>query len=93
MHSMHRIGVDVGGTFTDVILVNAARGRVWAVKVPTTPHDPSAGVVEGIRSVLEESGSSGTDVGFVGHGTTIATNLLVEGKGARADAAPHRGAA
>ncbi len=81
---MHRIGVDVGGTFTDVILVDSASGRVSALKVPTTPHDPSIGVVDGIRQALAQSGASGADVEFVGHGTTIATNLLVEGKGAKA---------
>jgi len=78
-----RLGVDVGGTFTDVILVDQADRRVWAVKVPTTPDDPAAGVLDGIRAVLRESGRTSADIGFVGHGTTIATNLLVEGKGAR----------
>lgn len=80
---MQRIGVDVGGTFTDVILVNSISGEVIAVKVPTTPEDPSAGVVNGIRAAMKEAGVNGADVGFVGHGTTIATNLLVEGKGAK----------
>jgi N-methylhydantoinase A len=83
--------VDVGGTFTDVILVNQAQQRVWAVKVPTTPDDPSLGVVNGIRAVLEESGQSGEDIAFIGHGTTIATNLLVEGKGAKTGLITTRG--
>ncbi|MGB6105778.1 MAG: hydantoinase/oxoprolinase family protein [Pusillimonas sp.] len=81
--NMNRLGVDVGGTFTDVILVNQAQQRIWTVKVPTTPEDPSVGVINGIRSVLKESGKAGTDIDFIGHGTTIATNLLVEGKGAK----------
>jgi N-methylhydantoinase A len=89
--SMSRLGVDVGGTFTDVILVNQAQQRVWAVKVPTTPDDPSLGVVNGIRAVLEESGQSGEDIAFIGHGTTIATNLLVEGKGAKTGLITTRG--
>jgi N-methylhydantoinase A len=81
---MYRIGVDVGGTFTDVILVSTVSGEVTATKVPTTPADPSAGVVNGIREVLKLTGGLGSDVQFIGHGTTIATNLLVEGKGAKA---------
>jgi N-methylhydantoinase A len=89
--SMSRLGVDVGGTFTDVILVNQAQQRVWAVKVPTTPDDPSLGVINGIHAVLEESGQSGKEIGFIGHGTTIATNLLVEGKGAKTGLITTRG--
>lgn len=88
---MQRIGVDVGGTFTDVILVNPAQSRVSAVKVPTTPADPSVGVVNGIRAVLKEAGAAGADIGFIGHGTTIATNLLVEGKGAKSALLTTRG--
>lgn len=78
-----RIGVDVGGTFTDVILVDGSVGRTVALKLPTTPQDPSIAVVEGIHAVLAQSGVKEADVEFIGHGTTIATNLLVEGKGAR----------
>jgi len=80
---MKRIGIDVGGTFTDVVLLDDAEGRVWTAKVPTTPADPVEGALDGIARILEVSGAQGREVGFVGHGTTIATNLLVEGKGAR----------
>jgi N-methylhydantoinase A len=80
---MKRLGIDVGGTFTDVILVDTETGEVWIVKVPTTPVQPSAGVINGIRAVLQQSGVRPEEIDFLGHGTTIATNLLVEGKGAR----------
>lgn len=88
---MQRIGVDVGGTFTDVILINTASGEVSAIKVPTTPQDPSVGVVNGIRAAMKEGGIAGPEVGFIGHGTTIATNLLVEGKGAKVGLLTTRG--
>jgi len=80
---MFRLGIDVGGTFTDVILMGRKPGEVWAVKVPTTPHDPSVGLMDGIQRILEVSKVEPHAVTFVGHGTTIATNLLVEGKGAK----------
>jgi N-methylhydantoinase A len=88
---MNRLGVDVGGTFTDVILVDGNNRKVWATKVPTTPDDPSVGVLNGIRAVFEMSGTGASGIGFVGHGTTIATNLLVEGKGAKAGLLTTRG--
>lgn len=78
-----RLGVDVGGTFTDVILVDQTSKKVWTTKVPTTPEDPSQGVIDGIHKIVAESGHLGHEIEFIGHGTTIATNLLVEGKGAK----------
>jgi len=80
---MKRIGIDVGGTFTDVILTDQDDNAVWSVKVPTTPSSPVEGALNGIRKVLEVSAVPAEQVEFVGHGTTIATNLIVEGKGAR----------
>lgn len=77
---MLKIGIDVGGTFTDVLLHGPS--GLWSAKVPTTPSDPAIGAINGIRTVLELAGKSSEDVVFVGHGTTIATNLIVEGKGA-----------
>jgi N-methylhydantoinase A len=79
---MKRIGIDVGGTFTDVILVDDKSDELSAVKVPTTPDDPVIGAINGIRKILELSQVAAGDIGFIGHGTTIATNLIVEGKGA-----------
>lgn len=88
---MRRIGVDVGGTFTDVVLVDDQAGRVWSAKVPTTPADPAVGALAGVRRVLEVSRSKPEDVGFLGHGTTIATNMIIEGEGAKAALITTRG--
>ncbi len=79
---MIRLGIDVGGTFTDVILIDDASGRIETAKVATTPADPSIGAADGVHRILEQAGFGGDKVAFVGHGTTIATNLIIEGKGA-----------
>lgn len=79
---MRRIGIDVGGTFTDVVLLDLADPGVWTAKVTTTPLDPVRGALNGIRQVIKLSRTRAEDVEFIGHGTTIATNLIVEGKGA-----------
>ena len=76
-----RIAVDIGGTFTDVVLeAGAAR---WSAKVLTTPAAPEAGVLEGTGGILAESGVPPSDVTLVIHGTTLATNALIERKGAK----------
>jgi N-methylhydantoinase A len=80
---VRRIGIDVGGTFTDVVMVDDASGQVWSTKVPTTPRDRVVGAIEGYRRILEISGSTSADVSFLGHGTTMATNMVVEGTGAK----------
>ncbi|MEZ2350198.1 hydantoinase/oxoprolinase family protein [Caballeronia sp. RCC_10] len=80
---MKRIGIDVGGTFTDVVMVDDETGRIWSTKVPTTPKDRVVGTVEGFRKILELSGTASADVSFLGHGTTMATNMVVEGTGAK----------
>lgn len=80
---MNRIGIDVGGTFTDVVLVNDVTGRIWSTKVPTTPADRVVGAINGFRKILELSSCKSSDIGFIGHGTTMATNMIVEGKGAK----------
>ena len=79
---MRRIGIDVGGTFTDVVMVDDASGQVWSTKVSTTPADRVMGAMNGFRRILELSGTAPAQVGFIGHGTTMATNMIVEGKGA-----------
>ena len=85
---MKRIGLDVGGTFTDVVMVDDETGRIWSTKVPTTPKDRVIGTIEGFRKILELSGTDSADVSFIGHGTTMATNMVVAGTGAaRASAA------
>ena len=77
------IGVDTGGTFTDVTLLDPASGRLWTAKTSSTPDDPSRGFGAGIAEVLKASGLRAADVGRVLHGTTVATNLILEGKGAK----------
>jgi N-methylhydantoinase A len=73
-------GVDVGGTFTDVALVHD--GRLIAVKVPTTVDDQSRAVIEGVELALEQAGLVPPALGHLGHGTTVATNALLERRGA-----------
>ena len=80
---MRRIGIDVGGTFTDIVLHDDTSGEVWSTKVPSTPTDPSVGALNGLKRILELSKTKPANVGFIGHGTTIATNMVIEGKGAK----------
>src|SRR5437763_4235923 len=79
----HRLGVDVGGTFTDLLLVHDETGNLHRVKTPSTPSDPSEGVLVGVRRICEERGVPPQDLRYVMHGTTVATNALLEAKGAR----------
>ena len=78
-----RLGVDVGGTFTDLILLDSARGKVWSAKVPSTPQDSSIGVLNGIEKICREAGIAPSEIGEVMHGTTVATNTVLTGSGAR----------
>lgn len=78
---MKRIGIDVGGTFTDVVLIEE-NGGVHTAKVPTTPANRVIGAIAGFRRILEVAGCGPGDVGFIGHGSTMATNMVVEGTGA-----------
>ncbi|HEY0816207.1 MAG TPA: hydantoinase/oxoprolinase family protein [Pseudonocardia sp.] len=78
----YRLGVDVGGTFTDVLLVEEASGATWRAKTASTPSDQAVGVRNGIAKVCEEAGIGLFDVAQVLHGTTVATNAILEGKGA-----------
>lgn len=78
-----RIGVDSGGTFCDVCLFDDASGRFEIWKVSSTPDDPSRGITTGIEEALETVGASAGDVSFLGHGTTVATNALIELKGVK----------
>jgi N-methylhydantoinase A len=78
------IGVDTGGTFTDVILFDPAHGRLVTAKTPSSPADPSASFAAGVGAALAEAGVEGAAIARVLHGTTVATNLILEGKGAPA---------
>jgi N-methylhydantoinase A len=79
----YRLGVDVGGTFTDLLLVNEATGQTWTAKVPSTPADQSIGVLNGVARVCERAGVDARSIDHVMHGTTIATNTVLTGTGAR----------
>lgn len=78
----YRLGVDVGGTFTDLLLINEKTGDTHTAKVPSTPEDSSIGVLNGISRICEESGVKPSEVELVMHGTTVATNAVLTGKGA-----------
>ena len=87
----YRLGVDVGGTFTDLLLVDEQTGRTWSAKVPSTPADQSIGVLQGITRVCERAGMSAREIGHVMHGTTVATNTVLTGTGARCGLVTTRG--
>jgi len=71
-----RIGVDIGGTFTDLQIFDARNSRIVAHKLPTTPEDPSIALVEGMKTAGGRYGFTLSDVGYLMHGTTIATSTL-----------------
>ncbi len=75
------LGVDVGGTFTDAVL--ALDGQIFTAKVPSTPQDQSLGVIDALRAALTRAARPARDVRMFAHGTTVATNALLEGKVAR----------
>jgi N-methylhydantoinase A len=79
----YRLGVDVGGTFTDLLLFNEASGAFWRHKTPSTPDDSSRGILIGVEAVCAAAGIALADVDYFLHGTTVATNAVLEGKGAR----------
>lgn len=78
-----RIGVDTGGTFTDLVAVNERTGQRFVRKTSSTPDDPSRAFTHGIRELLDEIGAGAGDVSFISHGTTVATNAILESKYAR----------
>ena len=80
---MKRLGVDVGGTFTDLIYVDDEAGTILIHKLPSTPDDPSRGTVEGIKQLTEQAGETPDALDQVFHGTTIATNIVIEHTGAK----------
>ena len=79
----YRLGVDVGGTFTDLLLFNEASGDFWRHKTPSTPHDSSEGILTGVEAVCAKAGITAGEIVYFLHGTTVATNAMLEGKGAR----------
>ena len=79
----YRLGVDVGGTFTDLLLFDTSNGDFWRDKTPSTPHDSSEGILNGVNALCATAGVSPTQIDYFLHGTTVATNAMLEGKGAR----------
>ena len=79
---MIRVAFDIGGTFTDFVLHDSANGTTLSLKVPTTPRDPSTAVIAGVQQLLKSAGIGGENVDMVLHATTVATNAVLERKGA-----------
>ncbi len=78
-----RLGIDVGGTFTDLVLIDDAKNRIFSTKELTTPSDLAEGVLRGIERILAMAGIPMDAVDYIGHGTTIGTNALIERSGAK----------
>ena len=79
----YRLGVDVGGTFTDLLMIDEGSGLTLRTKVLSTPEDPSIAVIEGAKKLCEQAQVSPSEIHQFLHGTTVATNAMLEGKGAR----------
>ena len=75
-----RVGVDIGGTFTDIVL--AKDGKLFAAKILTTPEDPSVAVLQALDGILRRSSSESSSVGSIVHATTLVANAITERKGA-----------
>src|SRR5881628_1281683 len=81
-NARYRLGVDVGGTHTDLVLLDTISGALLVEKVASTPKNPALGVLDGVTRFIAR-GISPADIGFFAHGTTITTNALLEMRGAR----------
>ena len=79
MNDQYRLGIDIGGTFTDGILLNETTGEIRTAKVPSTPADPSDGFLNVLRRMLDDGQVEPDAVRYVVHGTTVATNAIIEG--------------
>src|ERR1043165_1492312 len=86
-----RVGVDIGGTFTDVALVNESTGEIGVAKVPTTPGNLAEGVLAALRIAIDRYGIEAPTVGLLAHATPVVTNAILEGRGARAALVTTRG--
>jgi N-methylhydantoinase A len=78
-----RLGIDVGGTFTDLLLFDERSGAMRLLKTPSTPSDQSIGILEGIKQLIAETGAAPSDIAALLHGTTVSTNIVLEEKGAK----------
>ena len=79
----YRLGIDVGGTFTDLLLVDEKSGRTWSAKVPSTPKDQSVGVLHGLDRICKQAEIKASAIDHVMHGTTVATNTVLTSSGAK----------
>lgn len=79
-----RLGIDIGGTFTDLVMMDEATGTLHLVKLSSTPSDPAVGFLQAVEQAFDETGRNPHETQYVVHGTTVATNTIIEGKGARA---------
>jgi N-methylhydantoinase A len=75
-----RIGIDTGGTFTDIVSVDTGSGAMRVTKVASTPSNPAVGLVRGVEAILKAAGTTANDVASLAHGTTVATNALLQGE-------------
>src|SRR3954468_5901997 len=78
-----RVGVDSGGTFTDICLFEETTGRVEVWKVSSTPDDPSRAIAQGVEEGMGRVGRPPADIAYFGHGTTVATNALIQHRGVK----------
>jgi len=78
----YRVTVDTGGTFSDFVHLNEQTGEISIAKIPSTPDDPSRAILAGLEALLA-SATEAADIGYFCHGTTVGTNALLEGKGAK----------
>ena len=81
--SAHALALDIGGTFTDVILIERDGSGLWTTKTSSVPSDPSRAFFNGVDKILTQAEVEADDVETVFHGSTVATNAILEGKGAR----------
>ncbi len=79
-NNSYALGIDVGGTFTDLVMIRLADGKSFLHKTPSTPADPSIAMERGITEILASASAKPAEVNYFGHGTTVATNALIEGK-------------
>lgn len=87
----YRLGVDVGGTFTDLLLIDEQSGATFTAKVLSTPEDSSIGVLNGIARICDTNNIDAGKINRVMHGTTVATNAVLTGRGARVGLVTTRG--
>src|SRR5262245_47487569 len=88
---MLRIGVDVGGTFTDFTVLDERDQGIRFFKVPSTPGDPSEAIEQGLRDMIAAFALDAAQISYLGHGTTVATNIVIERRGARTGLLTTRG--